>query len=471
MKKRTIFLLLFVSIFFAASSTAKNAKDIYSEAINSTCHIKTKNVASTNGSQGSGFILTKEGHVVTNLHVIEDAEMAKVYCGNKVGKVTKVLKFNKDIDLVVLQTSLEGLKPLDTSKKLPQIGSDIYAIGSPIGLRGTITEGIVTNLLPEYDGLDWIQTDTPISSGSSGGPVLNSEGKVIGISTFILTIGQNINFVLPIKHLEKLNTLNKPLPITKEFGFTLLGKKTTPPKNHETTKNPIKIPKELLDKDNISSLISITACPKELHSKGLFGLGSTFNPFNPANSNKDQNRVFDKGFWYSSFKRDQYFGNSAFLFERDPLARYHQQRERESSGLMVSFRSLCIEINASSSLKTEAYNDFYLNNFEIEYAFFEKESGDKVMDCISPSTQPLKTFKYFTSKTKAVLPLGQKTRLHEANLFDFFKGCLNGQKVDLLESHYYVMKARIIDYNILTKAELDELRAPSKITIDPSKYR
>ncbi len=157
--------------------------------------------------QGSGFILDKEGHIVTNYHVVADARQIEVTLHNKKTYPAKIVGTDRQHDLAVVQIKAPDLSPLvlGDSRNL-QVGQKVYAIGNPFGLAGTMTRGIVSSIrsVREPDGLtidEAIQTDAAINPGNSGGPLLNTHGEVIGINTMIASnVGQSagIGFAIPI---------------------------------------------------------------------------------------------------------------------------------------------------------------------------------------------------------------------------------------------------------------------------------
>jgi S1-C subfamily serine protease len=160
--------------------------------------------------QGSGFILDKSGHVLTNFHVIAGANRGiKVQLSNKRSYDAKVVGTDRTHDLALLQITAPDLQPvtLADSGEL-SVGQKVYAIGNPFGLAGTMTRGIISSIrsIRNEDGASIegaIQTDAAINPGNSGGPLLNSRGEVIGINTMIVSNNgaeQNagIGFAIPI---------------------------------------------------------------------------------------------------------------------------------------------------------------------------------------------------------------------------------------------------------------------------------
>src|SRR5215831_1958547 len=158
--------------------------------------------------QGSGFIIDKEGHILTNYHVIADAREVEVTLHNKKKYRATVIGRDRIHDLAVIQIKAAALVPatLGDSTALV-VGQFVYAIGNPFGLSGTMTRGIISSLRPIQTPQgaeigEAIQTDAAINPGNSGGPLLNSRGEVIGINSMILTGGAEqsagIGFAIPI---------------------------------------------------------------------------------------------------------------------------------------------------------------------------------------------------------------------------------------------------------------------------------
>jgi S1-C subfamily serine protease len=161
--------------------------------------------------QGSGFVLDKSGHILTNYHVVAGANRnggIEVQLYNKRRYKARVVGADKSHDLALLQIDAPNLQPvvLADSSRL-NVGQKVYAIGNPFGLSGTMTRGIISAIRPirNADNVpieDAIQTDAAINPGNSGGPLLNSSGEVIGINTMIASNGADqssgIGFAIPI---------------------------------------------------------------------------------------------------------------------------------------------------------------------------------------------------------------------------------------------------------------------------------
>lgn len=195
-------------------SEEQNNINVYHKNIQSVVNITSRAMAFDffNGlvpqeGQGSGFIIDKAGHVLTNYHVIADARQVEVTLHNRKKYRATVVGTDRSHDLAVIQIKAPDLVPmvLGDSKNL-QVGQKVYAIGNPFGLAGTLTRGIVSSIrsVQEPDGMtidEAIQTDAAINPGNSGGPLLNWHGEVIGINTMIASsVGQSagIGFAIPI---------------------------------------------------------------------------------------------------------------------------------------------------------------------------------------------------------------------------------------------------------------------------------
>ena len=200
-------------------SDEQNNIAVYRKNIGSVVNITSRTVALDffyglvpAEGQGSGFIIDREGHILTNYHVIGDAIAGRgqieVTLHNRKKYRATVVGTDRSHDLAIIQVKAPDLNSmvLGDSKNL-QVGQKVYAIGNPFGLSGTLTSGIVSSIrsVQEPEGGvtidEAIQTDAAINPGNSGGPLLNSHGEVIGINTLIASnSGQNagIGFAIPI---------------------------------------------------------------------------------------------------------------------------------------------------------------------------------------------------------------------------------------------------------------------------------
>ena len=154
-------------------------------------------------SLGSGFIIDKEGYIITNNHVVEKAEQIKVRLSDKKEYDAQVIGTDPKTDLALIKIKAAGSLPvvrLGDSDKL-EVGEWVVAIGNPFGLEQTVTTGIISAKgrvigAGPYD--DFLQTDASINPGNSGGPLFNLRGEVVGINTAIVAGGQGIGFAIPV---------------------------------------------------------------------------------------------------------------------------------------------------------------------------------------------------------------------------------------------------------------------------------
>ncbi len=170
---------------------------------------------------GSGFIYDKEGHIVTNYHVVENAESLEVTFSDDTSVPAEVVGTDPANDLAVLQVdmSAENLSPVELGDSAAvQVGQRAIAIGNPFGLDRTLTTGVVSALgRPLQTDTDTyiyevIQTDAAINPGNSGGPLLNSRGQLIGVNTAIRQGAEGIGFAIPV------DTVKRVVPILISEG-------------------------------------------------------------------------------------------------------------------------------------------------------------------------------------------------------------------------------------------------------------
>jgi serine protease Do len=168
--------------------------------------------AYTTQSLGSGFVWSADGIIVTNNHVVEGASRITVNFNDGQQLAAKLIGVDPDSDLAVLRVDAKGLPtaPVGTSADL-LIGESVVAVGNPFGLSGSVTTGVVSALgrsVPSKEQgrtfTDFIQTDASINPGNSGGPLLNIEGKVIGINTAVYANAQGIGFAIPVDRARKV---------------------------------------------------------------------------------------------------------------------------------------------------------------------------------------------------------------------------------------------------------------------------
>ncbi len=200
-------LLLFCTISTAPAQTTLPAEDIAEKALAATVYLEMKDTNGKTLGIGSGFFV-KPNLIATNYHVIEGAAKGTA---KLVGKSTRyniegVTATDKINDLALLKVTAYGIKPLSLGDSdTARIGETVYVAGNPKGLEGTFSDGIISSRRDKYIK-ERLQMTAPISPGSSGGPVLNRKGEVIGVSFAMYRSldAQNLNFAIPSKYLKKL---------------------------------------------------------------------------------------------------------------------------------------------------------------------------------------------------------------------------------------------------------------------------
>ena len=158
---------------------------------------------------GSGFIISDDGYILTNNHVVEDATEVKVQFADGEERDAKVIGTDPEIDVALIKVEAQGALPhleLGSSEGL-RVGDWVVAIGNPLDYDHTVTAGIVSakgRILGATSYDDFIQTDAAINPGNSGGPLLNTAGRVVGINTAISRMGQGLAFSVPIDMVKDL---------------------------------------------------------------------------------------------------------------------------------------------------------------------------------------------------------------------------------------------------------------------------
>lgn len=204
---------------FKFTSDEKAVIDLFEEGAPSTVFITTSNyqrdywttdITEIPKGSGTGFVWDKEGHIITNFHVIQGADRAKVTLSDQTTWDAKLVGYAAGKDLAVLKIDAPANQlraiPLGTSENL-KVGQFVFAIGNPFGLDQSLTSGVISALGREIESVsgipirDVIQTDAAINPGNSGGPLLNSAGELIGVNTAIYSPSgayAGIGFSIPV---------------------------------------------------------------------------------------------------------------------------------------------------------------------------------------------------------------------------------------------------------------------------------
>jgi hypothetical protein len=203
----------------------------------------------TEQSLGTGFVVRADGWIATNLHVIVGGPHVKVTLRDaRELDVTEVLAASAEHDLALVRVQARGLPTLaigDSDAMRP--GDPVVAIGNPMGLEDTVSNGLVSarrKVDDSDDGFEVLQVSAPIAPGSSGGPLFNDHGEVIGIATAVLQGGQNINFGVPVRYLLPMIKQPSPMPLPEFAKLVAQLRQRTAPK---TKRNVPHHPLALLD--------------------------------------------------------------------------------------------------------------------------------------------------------------------------------------------------------------------------------
>jgi serine protease Do len=197
-------------------------REIAEIALPSVVLIKTGN------SIGTGFVVWKDGRIVTNLHVIAGAKEATVtlHDGKQYTEV-EVLAADNVHDLAIIRIRAKDLPvlPLGDSKAVKP-GEHVVAIGHPLGLGNTVSDGLVSAVRDAAPQVSVLQISVPVSPGSSGGPLFNERGEVVGVVTRYATEGQNLNFAMPAAYIKPMLLEEKPISLdalSQEIAVSLLA--------------------------------------------------------------------------------------------------------------------------------------------------------------------------------------------------------------------------------------------------------
>jgi hypothetical protein len=216
---------VFVVLLAAVSTHAQvllDARAITRRVLPAVVTIRTFDNSGRALGVGSGFVVSSNGLIVTNYHVIDKADAATVkFTNGEEARVEGVVDLDAEKDFAILKVTAIDLTvaALGNSEKLEQ-GEPLVAIGAPLGLSNTVSTGIVSEIR-SLEGRRVIQHTASISPGSSGGPLINSAGQVVGINTFLLKDGQGLFFALPINYIRASlsSTDGKVVSLTQVHQF------------------------------------------------------------------------------------------------------------------------------------------------------------------------------------------------------------------------------------------------------------
>jgi serine protease Do len=194
--------------FYSATTkaaTPRNVSSLVAQIGEAVVQVKTP------GGLGSGFFINEEGYLITNFHVIEgETEISvEVYhqrngqLDRETYKQVKIIAINKFHDLSLLKIEDKGAPKFKTvtlgSADALNVGEGVFAIGSPLGLERTVTQGILSTKTRQLEGELYLQTSTQINPGNSGGPLFNLAGEVVGVTNMKISFGEGLGFAIPVE--------------------------------------------------------------------------------------------------------------------------------------------------------------------------------------------------------------------------------------------------------------------------------
>jgi hypothetical protein len=228
-KFRRVSCLTVCSAFLAIPSgfpnqSSADLSQLVKASIDAVVLIEVSDANGKPASEGSGFLVSADGRIVTNHHVIAGASSATVKLNNGAFfPVEGIIADDTEHDLAVIKVPGKGLPflSLEDSDSLT-VGQHVLAIGSPLGLENSVSDGIVSGFREFEDGKNWIQTTAAASHGNSGGPLLVMDGKVAGVLTWKAGEGENLNFAAPSKLIVPLlaNSTVQPLGTNSKTAGT-----------------------------------------------------------------------------------------------------------------------------------------------------------------------------------------------------------------------------------------------------------
>lgn len=204
---RPLVLVSLLTLIASYSVAQQNVADVVKKSSDAVVLIVISNASGEETALGSGFLISADGEIVTNHHVIKDAHSAIVKLSNGAFfPVAGVLADDSDRDLAIIRVNGKSLPFLSLGEiDKVQVGDHVVAIGSPLGLEGTVSDGVVS-AFRDLNNRKWIQTTAPASHGNSGGPLLDMSDHVVGVITLGVNpeLGQNLNFAVPCSEVASL---------------------------------------------------------------------------------------------------------------------------------------------------------------------------------------------------------------------------------------------------------------------------
>ena len=218
MKKGLQCFLIIVVLFFGTAVYSKTASEIFDAVSSSVVVIQTYDVKGNDQSLGSGVVVAND-IIATNCHVIKDAAKIKVvYKGKQYLATVQYTDWDRDVCTLNV-TGINAPAVVKGSTGRLKVGLRVYAIGAPQGLELTLSEGIISSLR-SVDSGQYLQITAPVSHGSSGGGLFDEEGRLIGLPTFSLVEGQQLNFAVPVEWITELPERHKKISEAAQTTYT-----------------------------------------------------------------------------------------------------------------------------------------------------------------------------------------------------------------------------------------------------------
>ncbi len=195
------------------------AGEIYRKASPAVVLIELYDSKGEVSKSGSGFLVSPEGAILTNYHVVAHSKQATVRLANGDAYDTlEVLDIDKRKDIALIKIKAIGLPTLTLGRSnTVEVGDTVFSLSNPLGvLQNSLSQGIVSGIR-QGDGYRYFQISAPISPGSSGGPIFNARGDVIGIAVASLQEGQNLNFAIPVDYAKGMLSSNQPRPLASIY--------------------------------------------------------------------------------------------------------------------------------------------------------------------------------------------------------------------------------------------------------------
>jgi S1-C subfamily serine protease len=148
------------------------------------------------GTAGAGFFAGPKCHVITNGHVVSGASTIVLKTSQRRLYLGQVLATDSERDLAILTTNAAECSSLELDDTNPGVGTEVFAVGNPLGLEGTVTRGIISAARNTRSGIKYIQIDASLNPGNSGGPLVSQRGTVLGVNTFKVKGYEGLNFAL-----------------------------------------------------------------------------------------------------------------------------------------------------------------------------------------------------------------------------------------------------------------------------------